>query len=678
MSESVNPAPKPRVLTARRLVLLAGAAGLGVTVLFGGAKLVSKAPDLSLTNIAYAQGLQRPVGFADIVEKVKPAVISVRVKVEAGAKMMGMEGGSPFPPGSQMERFFRRFNMPEGAIPDDQRAQPRGRMVTGQGSGFFISADGYAVTNNHVVDKAAIVEITTDDGKTYTAKVIGTDPRTDVALLKAEGRSDFPFVKLGDKNPRIGDWVLAVGNPFGLGGTVTAGIVSARGRDIGAGPYDDFIQIDAPVNKGNSGGPTFDVDGNVIGVNTAIFSPSGGSVGIAFAIPSETVRTVVTQPSGLSAGAIDRPAPNLSSAEVRACSRAGPVGLRMTARESPGSCAGMSRDGNTKGRRKFRRGEVRTTDEGRRRRGRARCKKLRHGRSPHVTTCRLDPRLYQIAVLSGLLLFGVTALDFDLTIAQILVTLATAAGTQLACARLLALRGDTGVRSALISGLSLCLLLRTDVLLLAAAAAGIAVGSKFVLRVGGKHLFNPTNGAIVGLLTLATAFPALDLSIWVSPGQWGNTAFFLLLMGCLGTIVVTRAARADVTFAFLTSWAGLLLFRAWALGDPVAIPLHRLQNGALLLFAFFMISDPKTTPDSRWGRVLFGALVALVAYYVQFKLFHTNGLLWSLAACSLLVPLIDWLVPGSRYAWTGASPLESAHETPPLRRSARRVRSAVL
>src|SRR2546430_5638202 len=173
---------------------------------------------------------------------------------------------------------------------------PNGRhRVTGQGSGFFISADGYAVTNNHVVDKAATVEITTDDGKTYTAKVIGTDPRTDVALLKAEGRGDFPFVKLGDKNPRVGDWVLAVGNPFGLGGTVTAGIVSARGRDIGAGPYDDFIQIDAPVNKGNSGGPTSDVDGNVIGVNTAIFSPSGGSVGIAFAIPAPTVKAVVPQ-----------------------------------------------------------------------------------------------------------------------------------------------------------------------------------------------------------------------------------------------------------------------------------------------------------------------------------------------------------------------------------------------
>ena len=164
-----------------------------------------------------------------------------------------------------------------------------------QGSGFFISADGYAVTNNHVVERGKTVEIQTDDNKTYTAKVIGTDPKTDLALLKVDGRTDFPFVKLGDKQPRIGDWVIAVGNPFGLGGTVTAGIVSARGRDIGAGPYDDFIQIDAPVNKGNSGGPTFDVDGNVIGVNTAIFSPNGGSIGIGFAIPAETVKTVVAQ-----------------------------------------------------------------------------------------------------------------------------------------------------------------------------------------------------------------------------------------------------------------------------------------------------------------------------------------------------------------------------------------------
>jgi serine protease Do len=302
MTASV-PAPKSRILSARRIVLLAGVAGLGVTVLLGGAGLLPKGTSPTLTNIAYAQGVQRPMGFADIVDKVKPAVISVRVKVASGAKMMGLEGDSPFPPNSQMERFFRRFGMPD-VTPDEPRgprnnpADPRGprnRFVTGQGSGFFITADGFAVTNNHVVDKADTVEVTADDGKTYTAKVIGADSRTDLALIKVEGRSDFPFVRLADKAPRIGDWVLAVGNPFGLGGTVTAGIVSARGRDIGAGPYDDFIQIDAPVNKGNSGGPTFDVDGNVIGVNTAIFSPSGGSVGIAFAIPATTVKTVVAQ-----------------------------------------------------------------------------------------------------------------------------------------------------------------------------------------------------------------------------------------------------------------------------------------------------------------------------------------------------------------------------------------------
>jgi serine protease Do len=209
--------------------------------------------------------------------------------VKVGAKLMGSDA---LP--NQMERFFRRFGLPDGAIPEEPRS-PRQRFATGQGSGFFISADGFAVTNNHVVDKAETVEVTTDDGQSYTAKVIGTDQRTDLALIKVDGRTDFRHVQLSDKFPRIGDWVLAVGNPFGLGGTVTAGIVSARGRDIGAGPYDDFIQIDAPVNKGNSGGPTFDVDGNVIGVNTAIFSPSGGSVGIAFAIPAGTVKSVIAQ-----------------------------------------------------------------------------------------------------------------------------------------------------------------------------------------------------------------------------------------------------------------------------------------------------------------------------------------------------------------------------------------------
>ena len=173
---------------------------------------------------------------------------------------------------------------------------PQGKQfITGLGSGFFISPDGYAVTNNHVVDHAKTVQIKTDDGTTYKAKVIGTDPKTDLALIKVDADKTFPYVQFAQHEPRIGDWVVAVGNPFGLGGTVTAGIVSARGRDIGSGPYDDYIQIDAPINKGNSGGPAFNVNGNVIGVNTAIFSPSGGSVGIGFDIPAQTAKLVVAQ-----------------------------------------------------------------------------------------------------------------------------------------------------------------------------------------------------------------------------------------------------------------------------------------------------------------------------------------------------------------------------------------------
>jgi serine protease Do len=290
-----NLAPR-RVLSVRRIGLLATTiAGLGAAAFFVAPSLT---PDSALfAGPAHAQNLsqeaqklgQRPVGFADIVAKVKPAVISVRVKIDKPAGASLSEDDAPFPPGSPMERFFRRFGTPNGGEGNGGH-----HMVTGQGSGFFITADGYAVTNNHVVQDAENVQVTTDDGKTYSAKVIGTDSRTDLALIKVDGK-DFPFVKLSDNAPRIGDWVLAVGNPFGLGGTVTAGIVSARGRDIGAGPYDDFIQIDAPVNKGNSGGPSFDVEGNVIGVNTAIFSPSGGSVGIAFDIPSDTVKNVVAQ-----------------------------------------------------------------------------------------------------------------------------------------------------------------------------------------------------------------------------------------------------------------------------------------------------------------------------------------------------------------------------------------------
>jgi serine protease Do len=288
-----------RVLSGRRIAILATVVGLGTAAMYTGYAFGPQTATNALFAPAYAQNMQRPVGFADIVEKVKPAVISVRVKMEAPSDATTFNFGGDDNPlrGSPFEDFFKRFAQPGQGGRSEAPNAPRQRRqyATGQGSGFFITADGYAVTNNHVVDKAESVEVTTDDGKSYTAKVIGTDPRTDIALIKVEGRDDFPFVHLGDKAPRIGDWVLAVGNPFGLGGTVTAGIVSARGRDIGAGPYDDFIQIDAAVNKGNSGGPTFDVDGNVIGVNTAIFSPSGGNVGIAFDIPAETVKKVVAQ-----------------------------------------------------------------------------------------------------------------------------------------------------------------------------------------------------------------------------------------------------------------------------------------------------------------------------------------------------------------------------------------------
>ena len=199
-------------------------------------------------------------------------------------------------PGAPFDRFFRQFDFRRFGMPDGMpNTMPRNRPANAEGSGFFISADGYAVTNNHVVDHAKSVQITTDDGSIYTAKVVGTDQKTDLALIKVDGKTDFPFAKFADKAPAVGDWVVAVGNPFGLGGTVTAGIVSARGRDIGAGPYDDYLQIDAPINKGNSGGPAFDVEGNVIGVNTAIYSPSGGSIGIAFDIPADTAKRVAEQ-----------------------------------------------------------------------------------------------------------------------------------------------------------------------------------------------------------------------------------------------------------------------------------------------------------------------------------------------------------------------------------------------
>ena len=253
---------------------------------------------------AELRSLSQPIAmpsFADVIDRVKPAVVSVRVKVQNVAARDNRDNdgdGQQFsmpnlPEGHPLERFFREFRDQQQPGRGNPRQAPR-RFGQSQGSGFFISADGYLVTNNHVVENAAEVQVVMDDGRTLDAKVVGTDPRTDLALLKVEGGSDLPYVKLASNKARVGDWVLAVGNPFGLGGTVTAGIVSAQNRDIGAGPYDDFIQIDAPVNRGNSGGPTFNLAGEVVGVNTAIFSPSGGNVGIAFAIPASTVDQIVT------------------------------------------------------------------------------------------------------------------------------------------------------------------------------------------------------------------------------------------------------------------------------------------------------------------------------------------------------------------------------------------------
>jgi serine protease Do len=218
--------------------------------------------------------------LADVIAKVKPAVVSVTATYTEAMRVVGVPNAGR--------------SHDSGKAHGLDTVLPR-RLVTSHGAGFFISADGYAVTNHHVVESSRTVELTTDDGTAYKATVIASDPATDLALLKVEGRNDFPFVRFAKKPPRVGERVFAVGNPFGLGGTVTAGIVSALDRNLGDDSYDGLIQIDAPINKGNSGGPCFDLDGDVVGVNTIIFSPSGGSVGIGFAVPAETVSRVASQ-----------------------------------------------------------------------------------------------------------------------------------------------------------------------------------------------------------------------------------------------------------------------------------------------------------------------------------------------------------------------------------------------
>ncbi|MGQ0456672.1 MAG: Do family serine endopeptidase [Hyphomicrobium sp.] len=290
------------------LAALAAVAALGAAATLDATPVRAEAPAAGAT-VQTPFG-RAPLSFADLIEKVKPSVVSVSVVNDGGASKLADKGkdkekgrsgpGGPGGPGGgfaipdlpedhPLHDFFKN-------LPKDFGQQDGGKpkIVQGQGSGFVISTDGYVVTNNHVIDGATKIEVAFDDGGKHIAKLIGTDQRTDIALLKIEGSKTFPAVKFAGKDPRVGDWALAVGNPFGLGGTVTAGIVSALARDIGSGPY-DYLQIDAAVNRGNSGGPTFNLDGDVIGVNTAIFSPSGGNVGIAFAVPAKTVEDVITQ-----------------------------------------------------------------------------------------------------------------------------------------------------------------------------------------------------------------------------------------------------------------------------------------------------------------------------------------------------------------------------------------------
>jgi len=254
-----------------------------------------------------------------------------------------------------------------------------------------------------------------------------------------------------------------------------------------------------------------------------------------------------------------------------------------------------------------------------------------------------DPRYYQIVVLSGLLSFGVFALDFGIHWYNAVAIIITAQLAQFACMRIAGIKHFDPL-SAAITSLSLTLLLRTDVMAIAMLAAVIAISSKFLVRVRGKHIFNPANVALVTLMF------ATDLA-WVSSGQWGSAALGAFLLACLGFLVLTRAKRAETTLAFLLSFAALLFGRAIWLGDPLSIPVHQLQNGALLIFSFFMISDPKTTPNTAVARILYGALVAGVAYTIQFVLYEPNAPIIALILCAPLVPVFDWILRGQLYRW---------------------------
>jgi serine protease Do len=241
-----------------------------------------------LFSFSAAHAELAPSTFADLAQKVTPSVVTISSSHKVERQAEGPDIPFQFPPGSPFEDFFKHFR--------DQQGQGGTEHVRALGSGFIIDATGYVVTNNHVVDQATDIEVTLSTGKEYPAKLIGTDAKTDLALLKINAPQPLPVANFGDSDKlRIGDWVMSVGNPFGLGGTVTTGVLSARGRDIHSGPFDDFLQIDAAINQGNSGGPTFNLAGEVVGINTAIYSPNGGSVGIGFAIPANMAKPVIAQ-----------------------------------------------------------------------------------------------------------------------------------------------------------------------------------------------------------------------------------------------------------------------------------------------------------------------------------------------------------------------------------------------
>ncbi|MFK7791763.1 MAG: trypsin-like peptidase domain-containing protein [Devosiaceae bacterium] len=293
---AISPKAKRAPILSRKSTLaLSTVLGLGLIVPLVGPAALNPVQSVRAAEAVVPSTFVAPTGFEDLVEAVMPAVVAVRVQAPQPVETSNREIDR-LPDGTPFDRFFRRFG-PEAEEffrrgPGGQGQAPERRRGGGEGSGFFISEDGYLVTNNHVVDGAGTVEVVMADGTVLPAEVLGTDSRTDLALLKVEG-DDFTFVRLAPEQPRIGEVVLAIGNPFGLGGSVTSGIVSQQGRDIQPGPYDEFLQIDAAINRGNSGGPTFNMRGEVVGVNTAIFSPSGGNVGIAFAVPSTVTADVI-------------------------------------------------------------------------------------------------------------------------------------------------------------------------------------------------------------------------------------------------------------------------------------------------------------------------------------------------------------------------------------------------